>query len=94
MTILRDTRLGHHVGVEYAPGFPDSQGDYMTAEELEQMAYNFVRESHTSKATSNKCETTALMRPLPSLRRSKAIDDSAAARSPIGSSLRRGRFRC
>ena len=77
---------------EYALGFPDSQGDYMTAEELEQMAYNFLRESHTSKATPNKCEATALMRPLPSLRRSEAIDDSAAARSPIGSSLRRGRF--
>ena len=30
-------------GEVYAPGFPDSQGDYMSADEIKKMAYNFMQ---------------------------------------------------
>ena len=30
-------------GEVYAPGFPDSQGDFMTPDEIKKMAYNFLR---------------------------------------------------
>jgi hypothetical protein len=33
-------------GEVYAPGFPDSQGDYMSPEEIKKMAYNFLRKGH------------------------------------------------
>lgn len=32
-------------GEVYAPGFPDSQGDYMTAETVRKMAYSFMQKS-------------------------------------------------
>ena len=35
-------------GEVYAPGFPDSQGDYMSAEQIKKMAYNFMRKGVTS----------------------------------------------
>lgn len=32
-------------GEVYAPGFPDSQGDFMTADTVQEMAYEFMRKS-------------------------------------------------
>jgi hypothetical protein len=35
-------------GEVYAPGFPDSQGDFMTPEQIKKMAYNFMRKGAMS----------------------------------------------
>jgi hypothetical protein len=40
-------------GEVYAPGFPDSQGDYKSAEEVKKMAYNFMRKGITSNIDVN-----------------------------------------
>jgi hypothetical protein len=40
-------------GEVYAPGFPDSQGDYMSAEEIKKMAYNFMRKGAMSNIDVN-----------------------------------------
>jgi Putative phage serine protease XkdF len=40
-------------GEVYAPGFPDSQGDFMSAEEVKKMAYNFMRKGVTSNIDVN-----------------------------------------
>ena len=40
-------------GEVYAPGFPDSQGDFSTAEEIKKMAYNFLRKGITSNIDVN-----------------------------------------
>lgn len=40
-------------GEVYAPGFPDSQGDFMTPEEIKKMAYNFLRKGVTSNIDTN-----------------------------------------
>ena len=40
-------------GEVYAPGFPDSQGDYMSAEEIRKMAYGFLRKGLTSNIDSD-----------------------------------------
>src|SRR4051794_17567756 len=36
-------------GEVYAPGFPDTQGDFMTADQIRDMAYNFAREKRFDK---------------------------------------------
>jgi Putative phage serine protease XkdF len=36
-------------GEVYAPGFPDSQGDFMTAESIKKMAFEFMRKGLVSK---------------------------------------------
>jgi hypothetical protein len=40
-------------GEVYAPGFPDSQGDFSTAVEIKKMAYNFLRKGITSNIDVN-----------------------------------------
>lgn len=40
-----DSELQIVWGEVYAPGFPDSQGDFMTAETVRDMAYGFMRKS-------------------------------------------------
>jgi len=40
-------------GEVYAPGFPDSQGDFMTPDEVKKMAYNFLRKGVTSNIDVN-----------------------------------------
>ena len=40
-------------GEVYAPGFPDSQGDFMTPEEIKKMAYNFLRKGAPSNIDVN-----------------------------------------
>jgi hypothetical protein len=40
-------------GEVYAPGFPDSQGDFMTPEEIKKMAYNFLRKGVTANIDVN-----------------------------------------
>ena len=40
-------------GEVYAPGFPDSQGDFMTPDEIKKMAYNFMRKGLTSNIDTN-----------------------------------------
>ena len=40
-------------GEVYAPGFPDSQGDFMSAEEIRKMAYNFLRKGLVSNIDTN-----------------------------------------
>jgi hypothetical protein len=36
------TAVHNTIGEVYSPDFPDSQGDYMTAEEIRLMAYRFM----------------------------------------------------
>jgi hypothetical protein len=36
-------------GEVYAPGFPDSQGDFMTKDTIQTMAYGFLKKANTSK---------------------------------------------
>ena len=40
-------------GEVYAPGFPDSQGDYMSAAEIKKMAYDFMARGQTSNIDSD-----------------------------------------
>jgi hypothetical protein len=40
-------------GEVYAPGFPDSQGDFMTAETIREMAYGFMQKSGLNKIDMN-----------------------------------------
>ena len=40
-------------GEVYAPGFPDSQGDFMTPVEIKKMAYNFMRKGAMSNIDTN-----------------------------------------
>ena len=40
-------------GEVYAPGFPDSQGDFMTRESIQQMAYEFMRKGLVNKIDLN-----------------------------------------
>lgn len=40
-------------GEVYAPGFPDSQGDFMTRESIQQMAYEFMRKGFVNKIDLN-----------------------------------------
>ena len=40
-------------GEVYAPRFPDSQGDFMTPDEIRKMAYNFLRKGVTSNIDVN-----------------------------------------
>jgi hypothetical protein len=40
-------------GEVYAPGFPDSQGDFMTRESIKQMAYEFMRKGFVNKIDLN-----------------------------------------
>ena len=40
-------------GEVYAPGFPDSQNDFMSPEEIKKMAYNFVRKGLASNIDVN-----------------------------------------
>jgi hypothetical protein len=40
-------------GEVYAPGFPDSQGDYMTPEEIKKMAYGFMRKGALANVDTN-----------------------------------------
>ena len=44
-------------GEVYAPGFPDSQGDFMTPDEVKKMAYNFLRKGNTSNIDVNHSQT-------------------------------------
>lgn len=44
-------------GEVYAPGFPDSQGDFMSADEIKKMAYNFLRKGVTSNIDTNHSQT-------------------------------------
>jgi hypothetical protein len=44
-------------GEVYAPGFPDSQGDFMSPDEIKKMAYNFLRKGITSNIDLNHSET-------------------------------------
>ena len=44
-------------GEVYAPGFPDSQGDYMTPHEIKKMAYNFLRKGNMSNVDVNHSQT-------------------------------------
>ncbi len=40
-------------GEVYAPGFPDSQGDFMTAETIREMAYGFMKKSALDSIDTN-----------------------------------------
>ena len=40
-------------GEVYAPGFPDTQGDFMSPEEIKKMAYNFLRKGLASNIDVN-----------------------------------------
>jgi hypothetical protein len=40
-------------GEVYAPGFPDSQGDFMTPDEIRKMAYGFMRKGLVSNIDTN-----------------------------------------
>ena len=40
-------------GEVYAPDFPDSQGDYMSAREIKKMAYNFLQKGNVSNIDTN-----------------------------------------
>lgn len=40
-------------GEVYAPGFPDSQGDFMSAETIQNMAYEFLRKGLVNKIDTN-----------------------------------------
>jgi hypothetical protein len=40
-------------GEVYVPGFPDSQGDFMTAEEVREMAYNFAKSGNMGSIDVN-----------------------------------------
>lgn len=40
-------------GEVYAPGFPDSQGDFMTRESIQEMAYEFMRKGLVNKIDLN-----------------------------------------
>jgi len=40
-------------GEVYAPSFPDSQGDFMSSEEIKKMAYNFLRKGVPSNIDVN-----------------------------------------
>jgi len=40
-------------GEVYAPGFPDSQGDFMTAETIQHMAYEFMRNGYVNNIDVN-----------------------------------------
>ena len=44
-------------GEVYAPGFPDSQGDFKSPEEVKKMAYNFLRKGITSNIDVNHSQT-------------------------------------
>ena len=41
-----DAELQVVYGEVYAPGFPDSQGDYMNAETIREMAFEFMRKGN------------------------------------------------
>lgn len=43
-------------GEVYAPGFPDSQGDFMTAEGIRQMAWNFMKKQALHKVDVQHCQ--------------------------------------
>ena len=40
-------------GEVYAPGFPDSQGDFMSRDEIKKMAYNFLRKGNVFNIDTN-----------------------------------------
>jgi hypothetical protein len=40
-------------GEVYAPGFPDSQGDFMTAKTIQNMAYEFLRKGFVNRIDTN-----------------------------------------
>ena len=44
-------------GEIYAPGFPDSQGDFMTPQEIKKMAYGFMRKGALSNIDTNHSQT-------------------------------------
>ena len=44
-------------GEVYAPGFPNSQGDFMTPDEIKKMAYNFLRKGIASNIDVNHSQT-------------------------------------
>ena len=44
-------------GEVYAPGFPDSQGDFMSADEIKKMAYNFLQKGLVSNIDTNHSQT-------------------------------------
>jgi hypothetical protein len=44
-------------GEVYAPGFPDSQGDFMSPDEIKKMAYNFMRKGALSNIDTNHTQT-------------------------------------
>jgi hypothetical protein len=47
-------------GEVYAPGFPDSQGDFMSAGEIKKMAYNFIRKGALSNIDTNHTQQLAV----------------------------------
>jgi Putative phage serine protease XkdF len=44
-------------GEVYAPGFVDSQGDFMTPEEVKKACYNFMRKGNLSNIDTNHSQT-------------------------------------
>ena len=44
-------------GEVYAPGFPDSQGDFMTRESIKKMAYEFMRKSAMGNIDTQHSQT-------------------------------------
>ena len=48
-----DEELQIVYGEVYAPGFPDSQGDFMTAESIREMAHEFMRKGLVDKIDLN-----------------------------------------
>lgn len=48
-----DQQLQVVYGEVYAPNIPDSQGDYMTAEEIRKMAWNWLRKGQTHMVDVN-----------------------------------------
>ena len=67
------SKLDHELqvvyGEVYAPGFPDSQGDFMTRETIREMAFEFMRKGYGANSTS-------------STRRKRAAPMSSRASSP------------
>jgi hypothetical protein len=55
--VIQIKKLDHEeqvvFGEVYAPSFPDSQGDFMTPDEIKKMAYNFLRKGIASNIDVN-----------------------------------------
>jgi hypothetical protein len=70
-------------GEVYAPGFPDSQGDFMTAETVREMAWRFMRKSDTREdRVGGSMSIPATEHGYPSLNRRRWLP-SECSNSPV-----------